>query len=131
MDNELFKIIRKLCAGSVMSFNKHNIRTDAYIIVFRGDRTTIVINEKIVITIRTTKRYYTINGHIRYPKTKTGERAFLDYLFVPTESPKSLILAIEQILPQPIAEEIIPEMCGLPLRYHFDKHIKDNTRYVV
>jgi len=77
----------------------------------------LVVHDNIV---RSTRTYFICDG-IKYKKNKEGKRKLLDFLFTPTRTPEFMIELIHSILPQPIAEEIIPEMSALPMCYYFSK----------
>ncbi len=132
-NRELFRIARKLCTGRVLSANSYMIITDRYTIKIGSGRLCHVPEDMNLYSrnIRVTKRLYVIDGAIRIQRNRAGERALLDYLFVPTAPPKSLLVVIAQVLPQPIAEEIEPHLSGLPLRFHLESHIKGKTRFIV
>lgn len=69
--------------------------------------------------VKSTRGHF-ICADVKYKKNKDGKRKLLDFLFTPTHVPEFMIDLIFT-LPQPIAEEIAPEISGLPLCYYFSK----------
>jgi len=69
-------------------------------------------------TVEVTRGYFYCCGK-KYPRGKPRE--VLDHLFTPLTSAPELISVVDNFLPLPIAEEIIPHLPALPARCYLDR----------
>jgi len=59
---------------------------------------------------------------------KSQKRLLLDHVFMPTEPPQILLDLILAAIPQPIAEEIVPHLSGLPMRSYMTSRSANYVR---
>lgn len=123
MRTDLFSIMRFILVSEPQKCkfkkNKFIARGKSYTITINKIDTSyqLTVNQ---LCIRETNKYFNILNGRRFNKTAQGRKLLIEYLskYINAAASVELISLVEYYLPQPIAEEITPHLCALPLAHY-------------